>query len=606
MKAAQHSLLAALSVVATLSGSRVARAQTATVDLSAQKQYIRGFGGMNHPVWAGDLTAAQRTTAFGNDAGQLGFTALRMWVSDNKNDWTKEVATAKRAAELGAIVFATPWNPPSSMKSGGSINPSKFADYAAHLNSFVSYMKGQGVDLYAISVQNEPDYANDWTKWTQDQVYQFVLDYGSQITTKLITAESFSYNKTFYDPILKDANALKNVAILGTHLYGTAVSAYPYALFDQKGAGKERWMTEHYTDSNTDADSWPNALNVATELHNAMVEAQFNLYTWWYIRRSYGPIKENGSVSKRGWCMAQFSKFIRPGYHRVDATKSPTSGVYVSAYTGSSDVVLVIVNTNNSTKPLSLVVNGSNVTSYDRFTTSSSKNLASDGKITATSGAFSLTLDASSVTTLHGTGSVTAAGGSGGAGGASSTGGVKETGGATGTSTASGIGGARTSSSTTRSAGGSPNTLDSRAAGGATSASVSGTQQTLGGAPTSEGGTASGADDRTGTGGRGQTTASPLGTGGCASVGSARCSGSGVGVTETTRSNEQGTATDGVSSSDEGGCGCRLAPANSTRQWLSIPLIGLALGLLSRRRTDSPRRRPDSRKAVEFHQNGNR
>ena len=49
-------------------------------------------------------------------------------------------------------------------------------------------------------------------------------------------------------------------------------------------------MTEHYTTSDRDANLWPDALNVATELHNSMVEAQCNVYTWWYIKRSYGPI----------------------------------------------------------------------------------------------------------------------------------------------------------------------------------------------------------------------------------------------------------------------------------------------------------------------------
>ena len=45
--------------------------------------------------------------------------------------------------------------------------------------------------------------------------------------------------------------------------------------------------------------------------------------------------------------MAQFSKFIRPGFYRVDATATPTSGVYLSAYKSNTDVVVVVVNTNS-------------------------------------------------------------------------------------------------------------------------------------------------------------------------------------------------------------------------------------------------------------------
>src|SRR3954447_14622324 len=142
---------AILALVSPVCAARVALAQTATVTLSSQKQYIRGFGGMSHAAWAGDLTAAQRTLAFGNGDGQLGFTALRIPVTDGAPD-ARNVATAKAALAAGAIVFATPWN------AVGTMTSAQFPSYATHLSNFVSYMKGQGVDLYAVGVQNEPDY----------------------------------------------------------------------------------------------------------------------------------------------------------------------------------------------------------------------------------------------------------------------------------------------------------------------------------------------------------------------------------------------------------------------------------------------------------------
>jgi glucuronoarabinoxylan endo-1,4-beta-xylanase len=383
------------------SAPKYAAAQTATVNVSSQKQTIRGIGGMSHAAWAGDLTAAERELAFGNGDGQLGFTALRIPVTDGAPD-SANVATAKAAIAAGAIVFATPWN------SSGAMDSTQFASYATHLNNFVAYMKNQGVELYAIGTQNEPDYGaqGGWRTWTAAQCHDFALNYGATIATKLIACESYSYNKSFYDPILNDPAALANVAILGTHLYGTPLSSYPYPVADSKGGGRERWMTEHYTDSTTDANSWPNALGVATELHHAMVDGEFSLYTWWFIARSYGPIYTDGTVSKRGYCIAQFSKFIRPGFYRVDATASPSAGVWVSAYKSATDVVVVAVNTNSTTQPLTVSLNGSSIDSYDRFTTSATKSLTNDGTVSASNGSLSLSLDAASVTTLHGTGAV--------------------------------------------------------------------------------------------------------------------------------------------------------------------------------------------------------
>ena len=460
----------ALGVV-VLSAASSAAAQTATVTLSSQKQFVRGIGGMSHAAWAGDLTSAERTLAFGNADGQLGFSALRIPVTDGSPD-SVNVATAKAAIAAGAIVFATPWN------SSGAMDSTQFPSYATHLNDFVAYMANQGVALYAIGTQNEPDYGSQggWRSWTAAQCHDFALNYGATITTKLISCESYSYNKSYYDPILNDSSALANIAVLGTHLYGTPVSSYPYPLADSKGGGKERWMTEHYTDSTTDANSWPNALGVATELHHAMVDGEFSLYTWWYIVRSYGPIHPDGTVTKRGWCMAQFSKLIRPGFYRVDATATPAAGVYLSAYKSATDIVIVAVNTNSSTQPLDISINGSGISSYDRYTTSATKSYANDGTVTATNGALTITLDAQSVTSLHGVGAAADAGSDGSSSSGSSA--------ASGSSSSSGSSSARSggsesssssaSSGTTTTSGGSTGTNGSSDTGssGSTGSSV--------------------------------------------------------------------------------------------------------------------------------------
>jgi len=34
-------------------------------------------------------------------------------------------------------------------------------------------MKNNNVNLYAISVQNEPDYASEWTYWSTDETTDF-------------------------------------------------------------------------------------------------------------------------------------------------------------------------------------------------------------------------------------------------------------------------------------------------------------------------------------------------------------------------------------------------------------------------------------------------
>lgn len=413
----QKSICALLTLVMTLPmmfalpQAKVSAASDVTVNLSAEKQVIRGFGGMNFPSWAGDLTADQRTTAFGNGVNQLGFSILRIHVDENPNNWAQELDTAKRAIQLGAIVFASPWNPPSDMvetfnrngdTSAKRLKYDKYSAYAQHLNNFVTYMKNNGVDLYAISIQNEPDYAHEWTWWTPQEILRFMKENAGSINTRVIAPESFQYLKNSSDPILNDPQALANMDILGAHLYGTAVSNFAYPLFKQKGAGKDLWMTEVYhpnSDTNS-ADRWPEALEVSQHIHNAMVEGDFQAYVWWYIKRNYGPMKDDGTISKRGYNMAHFSKFVRPGYVRVDATKNPNTNVYTSAYKGDNKVVIVAINKGTSVVSQNFVMQGGTASKVSSWITDSSRNLAAGAAISTSGNAFSAQLPAQSVTTF--------------------------------------------------------------------------------------------------------------------------------------------------------------------------------------------------------------
>lgn len=400
-----------LTVAASVLRATEAAAATANINPSAPRQTIRGFGGMAHAAWIGDLTAAQRTTAFGGGEGQLGFSVLRIPVGENQADWGRDLATAKRAVELGATVIASPWNPPASMietfTRGSQTNAkrlrySSYGAYAQHLNDFTTYMRNNGVNLYGISVQNEPDYATDWTWWTSAEIVRFLRENAGSIGTRVIAPESFQYVKSMSDPILNDATALANVDIIGAHLYGTSYANFPYPLFKQKGAGKELWMTEvYYPNSSDSGDLWPQALDVGEHIHHAMVDAEFQAYIWWTIRRSYGPMREDGQISKRGAMMAQFARFVRPGYVRVDATANPATNVYVSAYRGGDTVVIVAVNKNTSSVSQQFTLAGTTASgSVASWLTDASRNVAPQSAQTMANGSVTVTLPARSVTTF--------------------------------------------------------------------------------------------------------------------------------------------------------------------------------------------------------------
>ena len=335
----------------------VQAASVCNIDDSKTYQTIRGFGGMNLPEWMGsDLTDAQRQTAFGNGDNELGLTILRVFVNPDSSQWNKALPTAQFASKMGVTVFASPWEPPSNLAENYSnssvgklhLPKSNYAAYAEHLNNFGTYMKNNGVDLYSISVQNEPDYASEWTYWSADETTDFIANYGDKITsTRLMSPETFQYGawgngRDYYNKILQNQKAMANCDLFGTHFYGTPRSKMDFP--ELESCGKEIWMTEVYV-TNSDAHSannYPEAIQVSENIHNGLVVGNMNAYTWWYIRRSYGLMTEDGKISKRGYCMAQYSKYVRPGDVRIDATEQPADNVLVSAYKNDKDQIIVV------------------------------------------------------------------------------------------------------------------------------------------------------------------------------------------------------------------------------------------------------------------------
>ncbi|MEV0618944.1 glycoside hydrolase family 30 beta sandwich domain-containing protein [Nonomuraea sp. NPDC050404] len=409
----RRTVLAAMGAVPVLAATTPAAATAAAavvIDQSARRQTIRGFGGMTHTAWIGDLTAAQRETAFGTGEGRLGFSVLRIPVPEDQAAWSRDVATARRASELGVTVIASPWNPPARMVEtfvrGSQTNARRlrydmYGAYAQHLNDFATHLRNNGVNLYGISVQNEPDYAHDWTWWTPAELVRFLRENAGSIGTRVIAPESFQYLKNISDPILNDPVALANVDIIGAHLYGTPLANFPYPLFKQKGAGKELWMTEVYHPNSSDsADLWPQALDVGEHIHRAMVNAEFQAYVWWYIRRGYGPMREDGQISKRGANMAHFARFVRPGYARIEATANPASNVHVSAYRGGNSTVVVAINKGaSSVSQQFTLVNGA-ASRVSSWLTDAGRNVAPQGTTGVSNGSFTATLPARSVTTF--------------------------------------------------------------------------------------------------------------------------------------------------------------------------------------------------------------
>jgi glucuronoarabinoxylan endo-1,4-beta-xylanase len=360
-----------------------------TINLAAQKQVIRGFGGSS--AWHGQLTDADCDRLFTT----LGLSILRVRIDPDSN-WADEISNGQKATARGATVFASPWSPPAFMKDNnntvaGSLLPQHYGDYANWLNSFISAMNNNGVPLYAVSVQNVPNInvSYESCSWSSTQMLNFMLNNAGVINTRVMMPETFNYLPSYADPILNDPVGASNTDICAHHWYGANRNQLWANAYNK---GKDIWMTEVYSND----QSLNAAIATAVDIHKFLTINYDNAYVWWYVKNRDCNLITDTSINKRGYVMGQFAKFVRPGYYRVDVV----GGTNISAYTNGAKAVVVAVNSGTGSVTQKFTFQNGTVSSVTPYVTSSTKNLEAGASINAPGNSFTYTLEPKSVTTF--------------------------------------------------------------------------------------------------------------------------------------------------------------------------------------------------------------
>ncbi len=382
-----------LLIAAALCSAQAFSQFTAIFDYNQPKQVIHGFGASS--AWHGQLSDAEINAAFGNaDSTQMGLSILRVRIDPNPSSWSNEKANALKAKAKGATILASPWSPPAYMKTnnnttGGFLKPEYYAAYATHLKNFCTVVPQ--VDV--ISLQNEPNITVGYEScsWYAWQMIDFCKNNAPAIGTPVMMPETYNFSYKFTDSILLNTAALANIDYVGGHIYGTSNRSYPLATTKGKGL----WMTEHYLN--------PDTLGTCMEMGKEIMDClngNMNAYVWWYLRQpGCNIINSGGSFKLKGYTMAQFSKFIRPGYTRVNGTYQTIPRMNMLFFKGPDNDVLVVLNQNTTAKSQTFIFNNVSLDNATKYVTSATKRLTKDGSVKITNNTFTDNLDARSITT---------------------------------------------------------------------------------------------------------------------------------------------------------------------------------------------------------------
>jgi glucuronoarabinoxylan endo-1,4-beta-xylanase len=440
-----------LMVGVTLAMTSLAgRTQTCTVNWTNQHQQIDGFGASS--AWQSTWSTAQADMFFSTNKG-CGFSMIRNHIAyagsalASATPTTVETSIMSMAQARGALVWSAPWTPAVGFKStndiydgnhagGGGVNGGSYLGgdatnqaYASQLANYVVSMKNQSINLYAISIQNEPD-ANvtgyEACQWSQASVHDFVTNlYNALVakgvgSTKIILPESQNWSdpKPLAASALSDPNVLPYVGIVADHNYvpnnlvgdlTTPAPLYP-------ASGKHTWETEVSQigpggGGNTYDGSITNGVYWGWRIHLFMTAAQANGWLYWWLIPSAantdneGLTDTSGNPAKRMYVLGQWARFVRPGYYRID-TSSTGGSAFISAFndTNSGLFAIIAVNTNASTA-INQTFNLNNfpyVTNVTPWITSATMSLSNQPPIAVSGSAFSYTVPARSVVTFVG------------------------------------------------------------------------------------------------------------------------------------------------------------------------------------------------------------
>lgn len=416
---------------------------TATIDRSQKYQTIDGFGffGAKSVWWDNALNLY--SDAWATQVIQdLGITIWRTELSPPATpsapqdaDWDKQKATIEglyRIAKANRVTLKyifTVWSPPADLKcaldandnalsgtpnpgetkNGGTLDPAKYMEFGNWLADGIQLFKNSGINVYAISPQNEPLFKQPYNSCFYKPANGSIGSYANMIkkvipfvkarfpdvkvfgSENMLAMEGGADRQYFYNAgLMSDNMALSNIDILAVHGYSDGISPTASSSLAQlwkttktehkDPSGRPYWMTE----TSGYVDNWlgttaqkSGAINLAMDIHAALYHGNASAWVWWQGSSNSGIsefelMQGTDLKGKKYYVSKHFYRFIRPGAQMVKLIYDDAIGVFASAFENTAMGSFTIVLINNSDKQVKMNFAGANVPGdFDYYLTTS-------------------------------------------------------------------------------------------------------------------------------------------------------------------------------------------------------------------------------------------
>jgi len=277
-------------------------------------------------------------------------------------------------------ILATPWTAPAWMKSStagnngftsGSLNTAYYAAYATYFVKYIQAMKAQGINIYAITPQNEPLNANNnpaMTMQSNEEANFIQNNLGPQfaangITTKIICYDHNCDEPSYPEAVLGTSGAAQYVDGSAFHLYAGDISAL--TTVHNAYPAKNVYFTEQFIGGpgNFAGDfSWHmNNLIIGAPRNwsrtvlewNLASDPNYNPHTSGGCSNCMGAVTISGNNYTRNtayYTVAHASEFVQAGAVRISSNTFSSSIQNVAFKNPDGTKVVVALNTASSSQ----------------------------------------------------------------------------------------------------------------------------------------------------------------------------------------------------------------------------------------------------------------
>ncbi|WGG46137.1 glycoside hydrolase family 30 protein [Rossellomorea sp. DA94] len=297
------------------------------------------------------------------------------------------IREAKEVAGGELSIVASPWSPPSWMKTNGEMNnggkllPEFQSVWADYYSKYIEAMEEEGIGIWGLTIQNEPEAKQVWDSclYTGEEERDFIKDHLGPSLEKHghgdVKVIIWDHNR---DVIHERAKAVLSDPEAAKYVWGTGVHWYVSEEFENLSKVHHDFPDKHliFTEGCIEGGVRPGAWNTGERYgRNIMGDLNNYLEAWidWNIvlNEEGGPnhvgnycdapvivdtVNDEVRYNSSYYYIGHFSKYIKVGARRIGCQISNDAVSAASFENPDGEIVVIVMNANDREEQISLAI----------------------------------------------------------------------------------------------------------------------------------------------------------------------------------------------------------------------------------------------------------